>query len=117
MRRPSSWRTPRLPISVPRSGKATTSEYGVTRFCSGTGLPPPSAGRHAGRPRPICLTQQLLSSLLARANTQARSGGAAMRLDGLHHVTAITGDAPRNVDFYARVLGLRLTAKTVNQDD
>jgi glyoxalase family protein len=40
-----------------------------------------------------------------------------MKLDGLHHVTAITGDAPRNVDFYARVLGLRLTAKTVNQDD
>jgi glyoxalase family protein len=40
-----------------------------------------------------------------------------MRLDGLHHVTAITGDAPRNVDFYTRVLGLRLTAKTVNQDD
>ena len=40
-----------------------------------------------------------------------------MRLDGLHHITAITGDAPRNVDFYARVLGLRLTAKTVNQDD
>jgi glyoxalase family protein len=40
-----------------------------------------------------------------------------MRLDGVHHVTAITGDAPRNVDFYTRVLGLRLTAKTVNQDD
>jgi glyoxalase family protein len=40
-----------------------------------------------------------------------------MRLDGIHHVTAITGDAPRNVDFYTRVLGLRLTAKTVNQDD
>lgn len=40
-----------------------------------------------------------------------------MRFDGIHHVTAITGDAPRNVDFYARVLGLRLTAKTVNQDD
>jgi glyoxalase family protein len=40
-----------------------------------------------------------------------------MRLDGVHHVTAITGDAPRNVDFYARVLGLRLTAKSVNQDD
>ncbi|MGH2888228.1 MAG: ring-cleaving dioxygenase [Solirubrobacteraceae bacterium] len=32
-------------------------------------------------------------------------------------MTAITGDALRNVDFYARVLGLRLTAKTVNQDD
>lgn len=40
-----------------------------------------------------------------------------MRFEGLHHVTAITGDARRNVDFYARVLGLRLTAKTVNQDD
>jgi glyoxalase family protein len=40
-----------------------------------------------------------------------------MRLNGIHHVTAITGDAPRNVDYYTRVLGLRLTAKTVNQDD
>jgi glyoxalase family protein len=40
-----------------------------------------------------------------------------MRLDGIHHVTAITGDARRNVDFYTRVLGLRLTAKSVNQDD
>ncbi len=40
-----------------------------------------------------------------------------MRLDGIHHITAITGDAPGNVDFYTRVLGLRLTAKTVNQDD
>jgi glyoxalase family protein len=40
-----------------------------------------------------------------------------MRLDGIHHVTCITGDAPRNVDFYARVLGLRLVKKSVNQDD
>jgi glyoxalase family protein len=40
-----------------------------------------------------------------------------MRLEGIHHVTAITGDAPVNVDFYARVLGLRLVKKTVNQDD
>jgi glyoxalase family protein len=40
-----------------------------------------------------------------------------MKLDGIHHITAITGDAPRNVDFYTRVLGLRMTAKTVNQDD
>ena len=31
--------------------------------------------------------------------------------------TLITGDAPRNVDFYTRVLGLRLVKKTVNQDD
>jgi len=40
-----------------------------------------------------------------------------MRLDGIHHITAITGDAHRNVDFYTRVLGLRMVAKTVNQDD
>ena len=40
-----------------------------------------------------------------------------MKLEGIHHVTAITGDAPRNVDFYTRVLGLRLVKKTVNQDD
>ena len=40
-----------------------------------------------------------------------------MRLEGIHHITAITGDAQRNLDFYTRVLGLRLTAKTVNQDD
>jgi glyoxalase family protein len=40
-----------------------------------------------------------------------------MQLEGIHHITAITGDAPRNVDFYTRVLGLRLAAKTVNQDD
>jgi glyoxalase family protein len=40
-----------------------------------------------------------------------------MRLDGIHHVTCITGDAPRNVDYYTGVLGLRLVKKTVNQDD
>jgi glyoxalase family protein len=40
-----------------------------------------------------------------------------MRLEGIHHVTAITGDAPANVDFYADTLGLRLVKKTVNQDD
>ena len=40
-----------------------------------------------------------------------------MKLEGVHHVTAITGNAPGNVDFYARVLGLRLVKKSVNQDD
>jgi glyoxalase family protein len=40
-----------------------------------------------------------------------------MRLDGIHHVTAITADAQRNVDFYVGVLGLRLVKKTVNQDN
>jgi glyoxalase family protein len=40
-----------------------------------------------------------------------------MELHGVHHVTAITGDAPANVEFYVGVLGLRLVKKTVNQDD
>src|SRR3954454_18210641 len=38
-------------------------------------------------------------------------------ITGLHHVTAVTGDAPANVVFYVRVLGMRLVKKTVNQDD
>jgi glyoxalase family protein len=38
-------------------------------------------------------------------------------LDGIHHVTCITADAPGNVRFYSDVLGLRLVKKTVNQDD
>ena len=40
-----------------------------------------------------------------------------MKFEGIHHVTCITADAPGNVDFYVRVLGLRLVKKTVNQDD
>jgi glyoxalase family protein len=40
-----------------------------------------------------------------------------MRLDGIHHISAMTGDARANLDFHTRVLGLRLVAKTVNQDD
>lgn len=40
-----------------------------------------------------------------------------LQLGGLHHVTAVTGDAPRNVEFYTRMLGMRLVKKSVNQDD
>ena len=40
-----------------------------------------------------------------------------MELGGLHHLTAVTTDARENVDFYTRVLGMRLVKKTVNQDD
>jgi glyoxalase family protein len=40
-----------------------------------------------------------------------------VKLEGVHHITAITGDAQKNVDFYAGVMGLRLVKKTVNQDD
>jgi glyoxalase family protein len=40
-----------------------------------------------------------------------------MKLEGIHHVTCITADARRNVEFYAGLLGLRLVKKTVNQDE
>jgi glyoxalase family protein len=40
-----------------------------------------------------------------------------VRLEGIHHITAVTADAPQNVEFYARLLGLRLVKKSVNQDD
>jgi glyoxalase family protein len=40
-----------------------------------------------------------------------------VQLEGIHHITCITGDAPANVDFYVRVMGLRMVKKTVNQDD
>jgi glyoxalase family protein len=39
-----------------------------------------------------------------------------MKLDGMHHITMITGDAERNVEFYADILGLRMVKKTVNFD-
>ncbi|MBA2125910.1 ring-cleaving dioxygenase [Hyphomicrobium methylovorum] len=38
-------------------------------------------------------------------------------MSGIHHITAIAGDAARNHDFYTRVLGMRLVKKTVNFDD
>lgn len=40
-----------------------------------------------------------------------------MRITGIHHITAMSGDPQRNVDFYAGLLGLRLVKWTVNYDD
>ncbi|WP_417308382.1 ring-cleaving dioxygenase [Devosia sp.] len=40
-----------------------------------------------------------------------------LELKGIHHLTAITAQAPRNADFYTRVMGMRMIKKTVNQDD
>src|SRR5215208_2131066 len=57
------------------------------------------------------------SVLYLRRREVVKAKGTIVRFEGVHHVTLITGDAPRNVDFYTRVLGLRLVKKTVNQDD
>src|SRR5215210_5869113 len=40
-----------------------------------------------------------------------------MQLTGIHHLTAVTADAPGNHAFYTRTLGMRLVKRTVNQDD
>lgn len=40
-----------------------------------------------------------------------------MELKGIHHMSAITANAKKNLEFYTDVLGLRLVKKTVNQDD
>ncbi|MPZ71250.1 MAG: hypothetical protein GEU71_17250, partial [Actinobacteria bacterium] len=50
------------------------------------------------------------------AERAARDREALVKLEGIHHITAITGDAPQNVRFYAGTLGLRLVKKSVNQD-
>ena len=56
-----------------------------------------------------------------RSRDSARLGSYGlpfgMLLDGIHHISCITGNAPGNLAFYTGVLGLRLVAKTVNQDD
>ena len=76
---------------------------------AGRGPRPERAGRACPAPPPAP------SFRVTNHRTHHREG--AMRLEGIHHVTCITGDARRNVDFYTRVLGLRLVAKSVNQDD
>src|SRR6184192_1255950 len=42
---------------------------------------------------------------------------AMKELNGIHHISAITADATKNVRFYAGVMGMRLVKKSVNQDD
>ena len=49
--------------------------------------------------------------------SKKRENCASKGVFGIHHVTAITSDAQRNIDFYANKLGLRFVKLTVNQDD
>src|SRR5438128_6594538 len=42
--------------------------------------------------------------------------GMPASIPGIHHVTCITGDVQKNVDFYVSVLGLRFVKKSINQD-
>ncbi len=40
-----------------------------------------------------------------------------MEINGLHHITAVTATVQNNVNFYTRLLGMRMVAKSINQDD
>src|SRR3954464_15727822 len=56
---------------------------------------------------------QLSTAIVVSATTDRED---QMKLEGMHHITMITGDAVKNVEFYADVLGLRMVKKTVNFD-
>src|SRR5580765_4984194 len=97
-------------------------------FSTQTTFAPSCAARIAavyppGPPPRTATSQSIALPLVAHVRAMlaapARTADSLRRvnLEGVHHVTAITGDAPRNVEFYAGALGLRLVKKTVNQDD
>src|SRR3970040_804448 len=68
---------------------------------------------------PLAVERQAWPGMMNPMSTRATRGpeGGLMRLAGVPHVTCITRNAVQNVDFYTRVLGLRLVKKSVNQDD
>ncbi len=100
-----NWPGGSFPITRRTSWPRSSSAAACSSACSTTA---PQNDHENGTTIPI-FTPQEPNGRLAKLG--------AMALDGIHHVTCITADAPRNVDFYTRVLGLRLVKKTVNQDD
>src|SRR5436190_1452791 len=79
------------------------------RPAAGRGRPRPRRARGRGRGRPPALPRP---DACGRRDSRGDCYRAAVRFEGIHHVTCITGDAPGNVDFYVRVLGLRVVATT-----
>src|SRR5256714_6185387 len=72
------------------------------------------ARRSARSARPACCGRAARS---ARRASRVRPTLMDIEIPGIHHVTAISGDASGNVRFYTQALGLRMVKKTVNQDD
>ena len=104
---------PHADDQAPLAARSSRRPGSATRWPAGRSRSRASTARPRRRRR--CRAVRV--AIVVRATTSRRLEGGAMNLEGIHHITAITGDAPRNVDFYTRVLGLRLAAKTVNQDD
>src|SRR5215475_9770589 len=81
-------------------------------------MPPGSCTHRAGETPPLVC--RLFRSNIAMSNvTDIHRGrrNEEQGMPGIHHVTAISGKAARNLDFYTRGLGMRLVKKTVNFDD
>src|SRR5215467_12990927 len=110
-----SWSSASYQVSeMPRRSVSSRSRASITAVCASTkARQAPSLGSLA---IPPATSGGYYEHLIARAITRCYVGPMAS-LHGIHHVTAITGDAQRNVDFYVGLLGLRLVKKTVNFDD
>src|SRR5262245_25401882 len=93
----TAWPATTNPGSRSTARPTTTSAATRYRACK-----PPS--RRAARGSPL-------------ATSPHRRYGRPMQLEGIHHITCVTADAPSNADFYVRVLGLRIVKKTINQTD
>src|SRR5581483_11263218 len=96
------------------AGNARPGDLRCRARCPGSGgepgLPATSGGRwQQGRP---CGAHTRAAGV-----RPSHPRGPLVKLEGIHHITAITADAQRNVDFYVDVMGLRLVKKSVNQDD
>src|SRR5262252_5470285 len=99
---------------MPRRSVSSRSRTSITAVCASTkARQAPSLGSLA---IPPATSGEYYEHMIARAIIGCYVGAMAI-LHGIHHVTAITGDAQRNVDFYVGLLGLRLVKKTVNFDD
>src|SRR6266404_3626361 len=77
------------------------------------------AAGHSGRhdKKPIGSTNWPLVIRFGGGRGDRRYNNQTMKLLGIHHITAIAGDPQRNLDFYTKMLGLRLVKRTVNFDD
>src|SRR4051795_2259190 len=82
---------------------------------AGASIQRPSVALRCLGARAVCNACRCRSIICPRYGSDRLFGRTPMF--GIHHVTAIAGRADRNLDFYTRVLELRLVKKTVNFDD
>ena len=120
LHRPAFMPVPKFAVSAMRGASWPMRSPVGRAYCPGghstaaTSSATRSSTRHSPARSAHKRAPNTTASLIAGAPLVKMEG---VKLEGVHHITAITGDAQKNVDFYAGVLGLRLVKKTVNQDD